>query len=76
MQPPSYNDRMVSMALSFDWLFFHAVSAMESIAKNASAPISDLKVPDIFCLTFSFLTPLSLLLLSEGIIGSLKKLKM
>jgi hypothetical protein len=67
---------MVVMALSCDWLFFHAVSAMECMAKKASAPESDLKVPDIFCLTFSFLTPLSLLLLSEGIIGSSKKLKM
>ena len=59
---PSYNDRMVAMAFSCDWLFFHAVSAMECMAKKASAPTSDLNVPDIFCLTFSFLIPLSLAL--------------
>ena len=28
---PSYNDRMVSMALSCDCLFFQAVSAMEFV---------------------------------------------
>ena len=66
------------MALSCDWLFFQAVSAMECIAKKTSALKSDLKVPDIFCLTFSFLPPLSLLLSkcwynsSEGVIRILK----
>ena len=73
---PSYNDRMVAIAFSCDWLFFHAVSAMECMAKKASAPTSDLKVPDIFCLTFNYLIPLSLLLLSEGISESSRKLKM
>ena len=48
---------------------------MECMAKKASAPASDLNVPEIFCLTFSFLMPLSLELLSEGISGSSKKLK-
>lgn len=45
----SYRDKMLVMALNCDWLFFHAVSAMECNAKNASAPASERNVPDIFC---------------------------
>ncbi len=57
-------------------VFFHAVSAMECIEKKASAPLSDLKVPDTFCFIFSFRIPLSLALLSGGIAGWSKKLNM
>ena len=64
------------MALSCDCLFFHAESAMECIAKKASAPLSDLNVPEIFCFILSFRMPLSLALLSDGILGFSKKLNM
>ena len=50
---------MVWIACSCDWPFFHAVSAMECMEKKASAPLSDLKVPDTFCFIFSFRIPLS-----------------
>ena len=60
---------MVWIACSCDWPFFHAVSAMECMEKKASAPMSDLKVPDTFCFIFSFRIPLSLALLSGGIAG-------
>ena len=33
---------MVALAFSCDWLFFHAVSAMECMTKKASALPSDL----------------------------------
>ena len=72
----SYRDKMLAMALNCDWLFFHAVSAMECNAKKASAPASDRNVPDIFCLTLSFRMPLSLALLSGGMSGFSRKLKM
>ncbi len=64
------------MARSCDCLFFHAVSAIECMAKKASAPLSALNVPDIFCFILSFRIPLSLALLSGGIMGFSKKLKM
>ena len=46
------------------------------MSKKASAPKSERNVPEFFSLTLSFLIPLSLALLSEGINGSSKKLKM
>lgn len=49
---------------------------MECIAKKASAPLSDLNVPEIFCFILSFRMPLSLALLSDGILGFSKKLNM
>lgn len=57
-------------------LCFFAVSIMECRSKKASAPKSDLKVPEFFNLIFNFLMPRSLALLSEGIKGSSRKLKM
>ena len=58
------------------WPCFFVVSTIECIAKKASAPKSDLKVPEFFSFIFSFLMPRSLALLSEGIKGSSKKVKM
>ena len=63
------------MASKGDWPFFQAVSVIECMAWKASAPVSDLNVPDIFCLIFSFWIPLSEALLSGGIAGSSRKLK-
>ena len=58
------------------WPCFFVVSTIECKAKKASAPKSDLKVPEFFSFIFSFLMPRSLALLSEGIKGSSKKVKM
>ena len=52
-----------------------AVSMMECRSKKASAPNSDRKVPEFFNFIFNFLMPRSLALLSEGIRGSSRKLK-
>ena len=59
-----YRDKMLAMALNCDWLFFHAVSAMECKVKNALAPASERNMPDNLCLSLSLLMPLSLPLLS------------
>lgn len=64
------------MASRGDCPFFHAVSAMEWRAWKASAPVSERKQPDIFCLTLSFRIPRSEPLLSDGIAGFSRKLKM
>ena len=59
-----------------DCPFFHAVSAMEWIAWKASALVSERKQPEIFCLTLSLRIPRSEALLSDGISGFSRKLKM
>lgn len=64
------------MASNGDCPFFHAVSAMECRAWNASASESERKYPDIFCLTLSFRIPRSEPLLSDGMAGFSRKLKM
>ena len=56
----SYNSKIALIEPNCDGSFFHTVSAIECIAKKASAPLSALNVPDIFCFIFSFLIPLSL----------------
>lgn len=47
---------------------------MDRISRNVSAPQSDLKVPEFFILTLTFLIPRSLPLLSGGMSGSSRKL--
>ena len=57
-------------------LCFFEVSTMESRSRKASAPLSERKVPEFFILILTFLMPLSLALLSGGIAGVSRKLKM
>ena len=64
------------IALYAVWPFFFAVSTTECKSRKASAPKSDLKTPEFFSFIFSFLMPRSLALLSGGIKGSSKKVKM
>lgn len=67
---------MVLIALICDCWFLRAVPEMECIAKKASAPPSDVNVPEIFYLIFSFLITLSLALLSDGILRFFRNLIM
>ena len=73
---PSNNDRMALMVFNCDCWLLHAVSEMECSAKKTLASPSDVNVPEIFYLIFSFLIPLSLALLSDGILGFSRKLNM
>ena len=73
---PSNNDRMALMIFICDCWLINAVSEMECIAKKASAPPSDVNVPEIFYLIFSFLITLSLALLSDGILRFFRNLIM
>ena len=55
---------------------FLAVSTIEWSSRKASAPKSERKAQEFFSLIFSLRIPLSLPLLSNGIIGFSRKLKM
>ena len=55
---------------------FLAVSTIECNSRNVSAPESERNVQEFFSLIFSLRIPHSLPLLSDGIIGSSRKLKM
>jgi hypothetical protein len=57
-------------------LCFLQVSTIDNKERNASAPSSERKVPEFFILILTFLIPLSLALLSDGIWGFSRKLKM
>ena len=64
------------IALYAVWPFFFAVSTTECKSRKASAPLSERNVPEFFILILTFLIPLSLALLSGGMAGFSRKLKM
>ena len=64
------------IALNGTWLCFLAVSAIECNSRIASAPKSKRNVQEFFNIIFNLRIPRSLPLLSDGIIGASRKLKM